>query len=595
MSISTSDLDFEKIKTKLKTYFKQSDEFGDYDFEASGLSNILDVLAYNTHVNGLTANMAINESFLSTAQLRSSVLQHAEALGYYPKSATAATAYLNVSVTIPGGPGSMVLPEYTEFSADVDEVSYIFRTMNSVSAPNVNDTYTFDVEVKQGEPKVRTFVVGSEDDDQVFVIPDENMDTSTVVVKVFDNFTTVNYTPYVNVNDALTINEDSTVYMLREAANGQYELFFGDGNVLGKAPVAGNKVVVEYLSTQGSVANTASEFVGSILSVGGSEYQIVVNSVVEASGGSEKESIASIKRNAPALHATQKRLVTAQDYQSLIGSTFSQYLNDVIAWGGQDNVPPKFGAVFVSLNFKEGLSEEAKTEVQRLIKDQLTSNISIMSIDTEFVDPEYTQLELNVSFNVDPAKTSSTVQALEVQVKQLVESYFENNLNTFNTTFRRSNLLSQIDDLSTAILNSRIDVKVQQSVPDVLVGFEKDYTVNFPIVLATPDKDEHIITTSSFVYKGQRVFIKNELGSNRLQIFNLSNEPILFNVGEYDPNRGRVTINALNIEESTNLKISAKPANQSTIKPLRNYIVTLDSGMLNVSSVKESGMNKVVL
>jgi hypothetical protein len=595
MSISTSDLDFEKIKTKLKTYFKQSDEFGDYDFEASGLSNILDVLAYNTHVNGLTANMAINESFLSTAQLRSSVLQHAEALGYYPKSATAATAYLNVSVTIPGGPGSMVLPEYTEFSADVDEVSYIFRTMNNVSAPNVNDTYTFDVEVKQGEPKVRTFVVGSEDDDQVFVIPDENMDTSTVVVKVFDNFTTVNYTPYVNVNDALTINEDSTVYMLREAANGQYELFFGDGNVLGKAPVAGNKIRVEYLSTQGSIANTASEFVGSILSVGGSEYQIVVNSVVEASGGSEKESIASIKRNAPALHATQKRLVTAQDYQSLIGSTFSQYLNDVIAWGGQDNVPPKFGAVFVSLNFKEGLSEEAKTEVQRLIKDQLTSNISIMSIDTEFVDPEYTQLELNVSFNVDPAKTSSTVQALEVQVKQLVESYFENNLNTFNTTFRRSNLLSQIDDLSTAILNSRIDVKVQQSVPDVLVGFEKDYNVNFPIVLATPDKDEHIITTSSFVYKGQRVFIKNELGSNRLQIFNLSNEPILFNVGEYDPNRGRVTINALNIEESTNLKISAKPANQSTIKPLRNYIVTLDSGMLNVSSVKESGMNKVVL
>jgi hypothetical protein len=489
----------------------------------------------------------------------------------------------------------MVLPEYTEFSADVDEVSYIFRTMNNVSAPNVNDTYTFDVEVKQGEPKVRTFVVGSEDDDQVFVIPDENMDTSTVVVKVFDNFTTVNYTPYVNVNDALTINEDSTVYMLREAANGQYELFFGDGNVLGKAPVAGNKIRVEYLSTQGSIANTASEFVGSILSVGGSEYQIVVNSVVEASGGSEKESIASIKRNAPALHATQKRLVTAQDYQSLIGSTFSQYLNDVIAWGGQDNVPPKFGAVFVSLNFKEGLSEEAKTEVQRLIKDQLTSNISIMSIDTEFVDPEYTQLELNVSFNVDPAKTSSTVQALEVQVKQLVESYFENNLNTFNTTFRRSNLLSQIDDLSTAILNSRIDVKVQQSVPDVLVGFEKDYNVNFPIVLATPDKDEHIITTSSFVYKGQRVFIKNELGSNRLQIFNLSNEPILFNVGEYDPNRGRVTINALNIEESTNLKISAKPANQSTIKPLRNYIVTLDSGMLNVSSVKESGMNKVVL
>ena len=317
--------------------------------------------------------------------------------------------------------------------------------------------------------------------------------------------------------------------------------------------------------------------------------------MVEASGGSEKESIASIKKNAPALHATQKRLVTAQDYQSLIGSTFSQYLDDVIAWGGQDNIPPKFGSVFVSLNFKDGLSEQAKTEVQRIIKDQLTSNISIMSIDTEFVDPEYTQLELDVSFNVDPAKTSSSIQALEVQVKQLVESYFENNLDTFNTTFRRSNLLSRIDDLSTAILNSRIDVKVQQSVSDILVGFEKDYTVNFPIVLASPDKDEHIITTSSFKYEGQRVYIKNELGSNRLQVFNLNNEVLLYNIGEYDSNAGKITINALNIEESTNLKISVKPANQSTIKPLRNYIVTLDSSMLNISSVKESGMNKVVL
>jgi hypothetical protein len=595
MSISTSDLDFEKIKTKLKTYFKQSDEFGDYDFEASGLSNILDVLAYNTHVNGLTANMAINESFLSTAQLRSSVLQHAEALGYYPKSATAPTSYLNVSVTIPGGPGSLVLPEYTEFSADVDEVSYIFRTVNNVSAPNVNDTYTFDVEVKQGEPKARTFVVGSEDDDQVFVIPDENMDTSTVVVKVFDNFTTVNYTPYVNVNDALTINEDSTVYMLREASNGQYELFFGDGNVLGKSPVAGNKVRVEYLSTQGSAANTASDFIGSILSVGGSEYPIVVNSVVEAAGGSEKESISSIKRNAPALHATQKRLVTAQDYQSLIQSTFGQYVDNVIAWGGQDNVPPKFGSVFVSLDFKEGLSEQAQTEVKRIINDQLTSNISIMSIDTEFVDPKFTSLELDVSFNVDPAKTSTTVQSLEVQVKQLVQSYFENNLNTFNTTFRRSNLLARIDDLSSSILNSRIDVKVQQPVEGIVTGVEKDYTVEFPVVLATPDKDEHIVTTTIFTYKGERVLVKNELGSSRLQLFNLRNEVILNNVGSYDSSKGKVTLNALNVEDSSSIKISAKPANQSTVQPLRNYIISLDSSMLNVSSNKESGLNKVIL
>ena len=587
MSISTSDLDFERIKTKLKTYFKQSDEFADYDFEASGLSNILDVLAYNTHINGLTANMAINESFLSTAQLRSSVLQHAEALGYYPKSSTAPVAYLNVTVTNPGGPDRIVLPELTEFQADVDDISYVFRTVNSVSAPKVDGTYTFDVEVKQGEFKARTFLVGSEDDDQVFVVPDENMDSSTVVVKVFDNFNTANYTPYVNVNQALTIDEDSTVYMLREIANGHYEIFFGDGNVLGKAPVAGNKIRVEYLSTQGAAANTASQFVGSLLSINGTEFPIIVNSVVEASGGSGKESTQSIKKNAPALHATQKRLVTAQDYQSLISSTFSQYLDDVVAWGGQDNDPPKFGTVFVSLNFKSDLTEQAQDEVKRVIKDQLTSNISIMSIDTDFVDPQNTFLELDVNFNIDSSRTSTTTQALLVQVAQLVRQYFSTNLETFNAVFRRSRLLAAIDSLSEAILNSSIDVKMQQRIENVLVGTESDYTTKFPVRLAEPDKDNHVITTTPFMYLGQMVSIRNQLGSNTLQLVGIGEEVILLNVGEYNNVTGAVTINAINIQEPTILKVSAIPANPSTIRPPRNYMISLEESLLSVDGLRE--------
>ena len=587
MSISTSDLDFDKIKNKLKTYFKQSDEFADYNFEASGLSNILDVLAYNTHINGLTANMAINESFLSTAQLRSSVLQHAEALGYYPKSSTAPTAYLNVTVEAPSGPSRVVMPEYTQFRADVDEISYIFRTVNNVSAPKVDGTYTFDVEVKQGEPKARTFVVGADDDDQVFVIPDENLDSSTVVVKVFDNFNTVNYTPYVNIDKALTVNETSTVYMLREVANGHYELFFGDGNVLGRAPVAGNKIRVEYLSTKGAAANTASIFLGSLLSINGVEYPIIVNSVIEAAGGSSKESTTSIKRNAPALHATQKRLVTAQDYETLIKSTFSQYLDDVVAWGGQDNDPPKYGSVYVSLKFKQGLSDLAQQEVKQIINDQLTFNISIMSIDTEFVDPNESFLELDVHFNIDPSKTSTTAQSLEVNVSQLVQDYFVDNLNTFNTTFRRSRLLSRIDDFSQAILNSRVDVKIQQRLEDMIVGIERDYVLNYPVMLASPDKDNHIITTSTFRSNDQLVLIKNELGSNRLQLFNTSNTPILNNIGYYDGATGTVYINALNIQESTLLKVSAIPANPSTISPPRNFIVSLDSNTLNVNGKRE--------
>ena len=97
-TVATSKLDFDDIKSKLKTYFAQNTEFSDYNFEASGLSNVLDVLAYNTHFNALTANFALNESFLSTAQLRSSVVSHAEALGYRPRSKMSANSTLEVSI-----------------------------------------------------------------------------------------------------------------------------------------------------------------------------------------------------------------------------------------------------------------------------------------------------------------------------------------------------------------------------------------------------------------------------------------------------------------------------------------------------------------
>src|SRR6056300_1679187 len=97
--INSSSLDFDTIKAALKTKLRASSEFADYDFEASGLSNILDVLAYNTHLNGLVANIAINEAFLNSAQLRSSVVSHAEGIGYYPHSKTAAGATVGVTVS----------------------------------------------------------------------------------------------------------------------------------------------------------------------------------------------------------------------------------------------------------------------------------------------------------------------------------------------------------------------------------------------------------------------------------------------------------------------------------------------------------------
>ena len=43
-----NNLDFADIKTALKDYMRAQSDFTDYDFEASALSQLLDVLAYNT-------------------------------------------------------------------------------------------------------------------------------------------------------------------------------------------------------------------------------------------------------------------------------------------------------------------------------------------------------------------------------------------------------------------------------------------------------------------------------------------------------------------------------------------------------------------
>ena len=165
--IKSTDLDFDTIKTRLKDFLKAQSEFADYDFEGSGLSNILDVLAYNTHINGLTANFALNESFLNTAQLRSSVVSHAETLGYVPRSKTSSSANVNLSITntASGRSASITLPRGTSFTTSVGGVSYTFRTRESFAANDDGSgfyqfktgTGSTSIPIFEGVEKTKTF------------------------------------------------------------------------------------------------------------------------------------------------------------------------------------------------------------------------------------------------------------------------------------------------------------------------------------------------------------------------------------------------------------------------------------------------------
>ena len=593
-TIKSSALDFENIKSNLKTYFASQSEFADYDFEASGLSNILDVLAYNTHINGLTANFSLNEAFLNTAQLRSSVTAQAANLGYYPRSRTSSQATIQVSaVTNDLISTNATLPAFTGFTATIDSLSFTFNTTEQLNASN-DGTGTFvfqtlsgikDIIVKEGVKRTKTFLVGNASDEAVYVIPDTNVDTNTIKVKVFDNVSANSFfNEYSDIRDSVNITPTSKVYIVRESPNGYYELIFGEGNVLGQSPAAGNKIEVEYLTTKGPDANGASSFTpANTVSIGGVNYNLTVTKVSNSSSGAGKESIASVKLNAPVAFSAQQRMVTAQDYKSIIFAKYSSVLDDVIAWGGQDNIPATFGNVYVSLKFKDDISTAVQTSTKDAIKTQLTTNLSVMSIDTVFVNPTTTFMEVNVAFDFDPDLTGDTVETMQLKVKNKVQDFFTANFNLFGRTFRRSLLLTELDAMSVALLNSAITVKLQRRIApgtDFSLNQAGKVTVDFPARLAKPDDEKHIIESSRFTFGGVSAQLRNKLGTTTLEIVNVNTRAILNdNAGSYEQTQGTVQLDdtfKISELEGPSIKISAIPDNQSTVKPLRNHLLQYD-------------------
>jgi len=599
-NISSTSLDFVNIRNNLKTYFAQKPEFADYNFDAAGLSNILDVLAYNTHYNGLIANLATNESFLSSAQLRASVISHAESLGVNVRSKTASICELVVSVNLGGlnpRPASITLPIGTTFTAVSDNITYTFKTLEKYTATDDGSgTFTFAdskgtliVKAVEGIEYSKTFYVGEVAENQVYVIPEANLDTTTAVVKVFDSPTSAEYTTYTPLYKAITVNSTSTYYTLRETPNGYFEINFGDGITFGKRPEAGSKIVITYMVPNGAVANGLKTFTtANEINIDGVDYPLALVLSSRSHSGGEKQSIESIRQNAPIAFATQQRLVTASDYEALIRTNFSQ-IDDVSAWGGQDNFPIDYGKVFVSIDFEDNTSENTKISLKNSITENFAKNLSVMSITTEFVDPQelYFNIECDVQFN--PEKTAATAAAINNNVLSQINSHFNEKLNGFKKTFRKSTLLTEIDNLSPAILSTAIRIKNQlRFVPNI--NIKANYEIYFPFAVALPDDDYYSIISTEFKIQESAKFARfqNKLNSSTLQIVATDGEVLVDNCGFIDTISGKVVIYSFNpstIYDGTNyLKLIVIPADQNTIRPMRNYTMKIDNTLTTVSS-----------
>ena len=587
--LRVTELDFDEIKDNLKTFLKAQSQFKDYDFEGSGMSVLLDVLAYNTHYLGFNANMLANEMFLDSSSLRSSAVSHAKMLGYEVSSPRAAKAVVTVNLNTTDA--NKTMSAGTAFTTKVDDVDYQFVTIKDVTSSNIGNTIPFtEVDIYEGTYVTTKYVVDTSDVDQRFLLVDPRADTTTLTVKVQNSSTDTTASTYKRATDITQLTTSSEVYYLQEVESGKFQVYFGDGNV-SKALSDSNIVILQYVVTNKSAANGASSFTSPSAIDGVTNVGVIVNTT--ASGGAEAESIASIKLNAPLDYSTQGRAVTADDFKVYTRKLFAN-TQAVSVWGGEDgsfdaatgltSSQPEYGKVFISVKTTTGenMTTSQKNQLEKDLKPY-----KVASITPVVVDPITTYLILNTTFQYDSNATTDSKETLESEVSTTLSNFNDTDLKNFNSVFRYSKLIGLIDDSDTSILSNVTTVTMAQFITPVTTA-PTGYTIDFSNAINHPH-DGHIpvLASTGFNISGeQEEFFFEDDGSGNLTIFYLvAGVKTLYSeaAGTVDYDDGVITIDPIHISAisdvdgatSTKLRVTAIPASNDII-PVRNQVLEID-------------------
>ena len=591
--LRVTELDFDNIKDNLKFFLKGQDKFKDYDFEGSGMSILLDTLAYNTHYMAYNANMVANEMFLDSSSLRSSAVSHAKMLGYEVTSARAPKATINVNLQTTDATKTMSAG--TAFTATVDGTNYQFVTISDVTRANSGNSVNFDsVEIYEGTYIISKNVVDSSNVDQKFILTDPRADTSTLTVKVQTSTSDTSTTTYTKADDITQLSATSTVYYLQEVERGRFEVYFGDG-VISKALEDGNIVQLQYVVTNKGVANGVSSFTPPT-SIDGAT-SIVVTTVSSAIGGAEQESVNSIKLKAPLNYSAQGRAVTTSDYEVYVKKLFAN-TQAVSVWGGEDgsydsstgvSSTPEYGKVFISVKSTTGV-DLTSTQKDNLVKS--LSPYKVASVTPVIVDAETTELILGVTFNFDSSSTTSTGTELASLVNATLQSYNTSDLQSFNQPFRHSKILRLIDETDTAILNNTTTVTMAKKFSPTL-STATSYNINFNNRFYNPVSGYNAtgggVVSSTGFYMNSVTTIEyffDDDGSGNLRIYYLVGNTRTYTnstAGTVDYTTGLIKINSMvitgvgNVDDTTSsqIRITALP-NSNDIVPVRNQILEID-------------------
>lgn len=610
--LEVTELDFDTIKQNLRTFLASQEEFSDYNFDGAGLSVLMDILAYNTHYNGTLAHFLANEMFLDSAIKRNSVVSIAKTLGYTPTSRRSAVANITFEVDPPDSytGTSYTLSRNTVFTAKVGNTTYNFYPKEDLTSPLVtllsNQTgFSFTTDLIEGKRVENRFVVDQSNTSGPFVLPNVNIDTTTLRVRVQQSAANLNTTSWTYFEDVLGLDPTTRAFFLEEGPSGLYEIRFGD-DILGASLDVNNIVLIDYIVSSGSGANNISVFTATGTFTSSGEIKtIYVNE--NSAGGQEKQSIDSIRYNAPKFNATKNRVVTATDYETLIKSRFSN-VNSITVWGGEENIPPIYGKVFISI---QPLPGSVITQADRdIIARDIIRPRSVVSIQPEFVDPITTYLSLDITANYNKTITTLTSSRIETEIRSVVNNYFTNNLNKLQKNFYYSKLSAAVNATTQSIFSNSIQITMHRRIP-VFSNSVEQYTEYFNTGLE-PGTFYSTYFTTTITGQDYQVYITDNDGI--LALNRVSDGVVLLsNVGTIDYLTGTVDLPQLNIKSlsggQTELRFYVQPSGFSpdiltsglsttteistrAVVPFaaRNTVISLDTSAANASANIPSGL-----
>ena len=595
-NLKVTELDFPDIKQNLKNYLKQQSEFNDYDFDGSGLSVLLDVLAYNTHYNALNAHYSLNEAFLDSAQIRGNVVTRAKLLGYVPRSVLSPRAQVNlvvdVSAEVGEKPSVLSLERGTKLNTVVEGEEFQYVVLETQQANLVGNIYTFsNVVIAEGTVRTLKYRVDNDIENQKFQLSDFNADTSSLRVRVQENEESTGFDIYTKFESLKNVDASSKVYYLQENASGYYEVFFGDG-VTGFKPSNNNVVTLDYIITEGVESNGANTF--SMVDNIGGYSSITLTTAVNASGGADQETLESIRFNAPLTFTTQNRAVTSDDYAAIIKKEFSN-IDSISTWGGEDNDPPDYGRVYIAI--KPLLSETLTTAEKTDITGAILKGKNVVSITPQIVDPNFTYLELDTFFKYNPNLTDRSSVELQTVVRDTISDYNFNNLNKFDGVFRHSQLTRAIDNSDPSILNTVVRPRMFQYITPTVDTNSVVELQNHTLTFVAPfyqsgSSTDFILTSTAFGLAAAPTtehFFGDEpiTGSVNRRVFvykvvSGANVTVISDAGLLEPALGKLTLYNFRPNNTNRIRLTVIP-NSLDLAPKRDQLISIDNAFVTIT------------